>query len=142
MRLRTFCIFVTKFVKIYTILYSFLWVFLVLNYVFCFFSLAWLFVGLFFRHPDAEQSKHGRILGISPSFWGVSRRILGVLPSSWTNVKDLRFITIILCDSEEFYIPHTPLLLGEGTGMGFSKKYYIYNIMSYPTFRHQQKSKN
>ena len=57
-------------------------------------------------------------------------------------LRNLRCLTVILSDSKEFYIPHTPLLIRERTGVVFSKKYCTYNIMSYPTFRHQQKSKN
>jgi hypothetical protein len=111
LRLRTILNFVTNFVKFYTNLYLFLWVFLVLNYVFCFFSLAWLFVGLFFS-----------------SFW-TNWEILGILPSFWAIAKN--FI---------YRIPPPPNKREDG--VGFSKKYCTYNIMSYPTFRHQQKSKN
>ena len=43
LRLRTIIIFVTKFVKINSNLYPFLWVLVVLKYIFLIFSLAWLF---------------------------------------------------------------------------------------------------
>ena len=62
LRLRMISIFVTKFVKIYTILYPFWWVLLVLEYIFLFFSSPWLFNGLIFNllRPAATSSYQRR----------------------------------------------------------------------------------
>ena len=102
-RLRFLIQFVTKLVKIHTNLYPFLWVLLVFKYHFHIFILTWLFCSLMFISPlknpsvllrnpapltgsksfnlkfspligGVSQSDEG-VISITPSFWGVSRRI-------------------------------------------------------------------
>ena len=95
LRLRMISIFVTKFVKINTILYLFWWVLLVLEYIFLFFSSPWLFSKVILNIVKNLR----RIM----SFWGFSRRIFSIsYPSFWASAKNLfRILPVILSVSEE-----------------------------------------
>ena len=119
LRLRSFWLFVTDFVKIYTNLYPFWWVLLVFKLHFVIFSLTWLFIGLFYINHRYKKENRENPLKIP-----LKAKIFTDLPKK-RNRGDSFFLNF----SNIFY---------QRKNFSESKKCYIYNIMSYSTFRKQK----
>ena len=149
----------TKLDKIHTNLYPFWWILLVCNCVLLIFSLAWLFICLFFNSPSvANDSSPSREQNwendFSPLIGGGGRRPEGVIYILLVISKERIDWEIHLCivilsiaknpekkheannsSSRKWaYEWHTITHTKKHSKKFNKKKCYIYNIMSYYTF--------